>query len=165
MKYEFQATKINNSCYSPCCPCHSSAAELCCMLNVVLCVQWYHYYHSCVCIQTQIGANYDFIVLFYEFRNPTNLGCDFQCIVNAQTHRCCDDRDRTSNCINQQCDIRFRFRLFPFNNSRVNVDPHEYPYHTPVFGVSPIIFSQGPTGLGNVSNPFTITSSDPWMVS
>ena len=115
--------------------------------------------------QVLVNANYDFGILFYVFHNPTNLGCDSECLFNAQTHRCCDDRDRTSNCINQQCDIRFRFRLFPFNNSRVNVDPHEYPYHTPVFGVSPIIFSQGPTGLENASNPFTITSSDPWMVS
>ena len=115
--------------------------------------------------QVLVSANYDLIVLFYEFRNPNNLGCDFQCLHMAQTHRCCDDHNNTNNCINQQCDIWFRFRLFPFGNMTVNVDPDEYPYHTPVFGVSPIIFSQGPTGLRNASNPFTITSSDPWMVS
>ena len=167
IKHGFQAT-INNSHHSACHPCCNSDAELCCTLTVFqFCVLVATLsLSSLMCIQIQIRANYDFSVLFYDFHNPTNLGCDECCRFYNETKRCCDDLDRTSNCSNQDCDTQFRFRLFPYTYSAQHVGPNMHPDYLPLFRVASFMLGvpvqQGLTGLRNSS---TIVNRNPWTVS
>ena len=115
-------------------------------------------------------ANYDFIVRFYEFRNPLGLQCD-EC-TRSGPPACCDDIQRTENCINEdqsvgprRCDTRFRFLLRPFGASVKTAPFREFPYFTPARGGNSDTFNEGPGGFLALSNPFTITNTSEWTVS
>ena len=110
-------------------------------------------------------ADYEFTVRFYEFRNPLGLQCG-ECEIGGPP-ACCDDVNRTENCINEaqadgprRCDTRFRFLLRSFGAS-VETAPATggFPHFTPSNGGNSETFNQAPGGFLGRPNPFTITSS------
>ena len=107
-------------------------------------------------------ANYNFIVRFYEFRNPLGLQCG-EC-QSGGPPACCDDVERTDICANEACDTRFRFFLRPFGASVETAPNGRFPYFTPANGGSSDTFIEGPGGFLVLSNPFTITSPKEWTV-
>ena len=122
-------------------------------------------------IQVTISeANYNFTVRFYEFRNPLGLQCG--ACESGGPPACCDDVQRTENCINEdaavgprRCDTRFRFTLRPFGASVESAPTGGFPHFTPSTGGNSDAFLVGAGGFLARSNPFTINSTREWTVS
>lgn len=122
---------------------------------------------KCIII-TQVYAvtNYEILVLFYEFRNPSNLACaNHYCQGDGGYANCCDDLSTRMNCQNQ-CNTQFRLSLKEFGTT-VNHRSRHGPdvFYTGHFNTSSIVFTRGATSLINVSNPFPINSTAEWTVS
>ena len=96
-------------------------------------------------------AKYEFTVHFYEFQNPLGLQCG-EC-ESGGPPACCDDVNRTENCINEdngplRCDTRFRFTLRPFEASAETAPDTGFPhYNNRNFKPNSITFTEGPNGL------------------
>ena len=109
-------------------------------------------------------ANYDFIVRFYEFRNPLGLQCS-EC-ESGGSPTCCDDTQPNSEvCTNlQPCVTSFVFLLRPFEESAETI---VFSLFTPskFNGGNSEIFNEGPGGFLALPNPFTITNTSEWTVS
>ena len=104
-------------------------------------------------------ASYDFIVRFYEFRNPLE-----DCEVGGQPS-CCDDTQQNSEaCTNSRpCVTEFVFLLRRFGS--IDVDRTVvFPHFTPGNGGNSATFNEGPGGFLSLFNPFTITNRCEWMV-
>ena len=121
-------------------------------------------------IQVSISeADYEFTVHFYEFRNPLGLQCG-EC-GSGGPPACCDDVNRTENCINEadgplRCDTRFRFTLRPFGASVETAPDSHFPhYNDGNFLPNSITFTEGSNGFRNLPNPYTITNATEWTVS
>ena len=111
-------------------------------------------------------ANYEFTIRFYEFRNPLGLQCG-EC-GSGGPPACCDDVNRTENCVNVApltCDTRFRFLLRPFNSSVETAPSGRFPHHTPSNAGNSDVFNEGPGAVVGSPNPFTITNASEWTVS
>ena len=107
-------------------------------------------------------ATYDFIVRFYEFRNPLGLQCS-EC-ESGGPPTCCDDAQPNSEvCTNlQPCVTIFGFLLRPF---RELVETIIFSLFTPSTGGNNARFNEGPGGFLALPNPFTITNTSEWTVS
>ena len=107
-------------------------------------------------------ANYDFIVRFYEFRNPLGLQCR-ACESGGQP-TCCDDAQPNSEvCTNlQPCVTSFVFLLRPFGET---AQTGVFYLLTRSNGGNSETFNEGPGGFLALSNPFTITNTSEWTVS
>ena len=111
-------------------------------------------------------ANYEFTIHFYEFRNPLGIQCG-EC-GNGGQPACCDDVQRTENCVNDgplRCDTRFRFLLRPYGASVETARSGGFLYFTPSNDGNSDTFNVGPGGFLALPNPFTITSAMEWTVS
>ena len=111
-------------------------------------------------------ADYNFTVRFHEFRNPLGLQCG--ACESGGPPACCDDVQRTENCVNvapRSCDTRFKFLLRPFEASVETAPSGGFPHFTPSSGDNSDTFHEGPGGFFGLSNPFTITSTREWTVS
>ena len=114
-------------------------------------------------------ASYEFTVRFYEFRNPLGLQCGT--CQSGGPPACCDDVNRTKNCINEEngplrCDTRFRFMLRSFEASVETAPNTGFPYfNNGNFRPNSINFTEGPNGFKGLSNPYTITKANEWTVS
>ena len=111
-------------------------------------------------------ANFKLNVHFYEFRNPLGLQCGERESGGPPT--CCDDVERTENCINVApltCDPRFRFLLRPFGASVETAPTGGFPHFTRSNGGNSDTFNEGPGGFLALPNPFTITNTTEWTVS
>ena len=111
-------------------------------------------------------ADHQFTIRFYEFRNPLGLQCG-ACESGGQP-ACCDEQGTVSNCRNDRpynCDTRFRFLLRPFGASVGTAPRTGFPHFTPSNGGNSEEFREGPHGLLDLQNPFTINSTAAWTVS
>ena len=115
-------------------------------------------------------GNYEFTIRFYEFRNPLGLQCD-KC-GSGGPPACCDDVDRTENCINEdqsvgprRCDTRFRFLLRPFGASVETAPSTRFPHFTPSNAGNSMTFDEAPGGFLVLPNPFIINETREWTVS
>ena len=111
-------------------------------------------------------ANYEFIVRFYEFRNPLGLQCG-EC-GSGGPPVCCDDVQQNESCnmtVPFTCDTRFRFMLRSFGESVEAAPDKGFPHFTPSHGGNSETFNEGPGGLVGLPNPFTITNTSEWTVS
>ena len=111
------------------------------------------------------AAKFEFIIRFYEFRNPLGLQCD-KC-ESGGLPACCDDVQRNETCINMEpysCDTGFNFLLRPYGASVGTVPNVGFTFTLRNIDNSGT-FTEGPHGLLGYPNPFTYTSSMPWPVS
>ena len=108
-------------------------------------------------------ASYDFIVRFYEFRNPLGLKCEV-CEVGGLPSCCDDAKQNSEDCADSRpCITEFVFLLRRFGS--VNVDRTVvFPHFTPGNGGNSATFNEGPSGFFALSNPFTITNRSEWTV-
>ena len=112
-------------------------------------------------------ADYDFIIGFYEFRNPLGLQCG-EC-GSGGPPACCDDVQRRENCNTTrpfECDTRFRFMLRPFGASLETAPNHnhDFPYIARGKGNNSYTFHEGQQGFLDLDNPFVITMRGQWLV-
>ena len=111
-------------------------------------------------------ANYEFIVRFYEFRNPLGLQCG--ACESGGLPACCDDVQRNESCNMTKpftCDTRFRFLLRMYREPVETAPSEGFPRFTPSHGGNSETFNEGPGGLVGLPNPFTINSAMEWTVS
>ena len=112
-------------------------------------------------------AQYQFTVRFFEFRNPLGLQCG-EC-GNGGPPACCDDVQRLENCNTTRpftCDTRFRFLLRPFGAPVETAPNTGFPIFTPSNSLdNSLTFSEGPSGLLALPNPFIFTRTEEWSVS
>ena len=115
-------------------------------------------------IQVSISeANYEFTVRFYEFHNPLGLQCG-ECEIGGPP-ACCDDVEQTENC-RPNCDTKYKFILRPF---RATIHNGKVPYY--LVNINSLSdgngenFTEAPSGLYGLPNPFTITNTSEWTVS
>ena len=108
-------------------------------------------------------ASYDFIVRFYEFRNPLGLDCEV-CEVGGLPSCCDASQQNSETCTNSlPCATGFVFLLRRFGS--VNVDRTVvFAHSTPGNGGNSATFNEGPGGFLALSNPFTITNGSEWTV-
>lgn len=114
----------------------------------------------------QVHANFQFIVVFYEFHNSLGLQCS-HCSVGGRPS-CCDDIERFENCTNVKpytCDTKFRLMLRPYGSPIKTAPLHGFPYYTPSNAANSYYFPIGPGGFLALPNPFNTTHIGPWTVS
>ena len=107
---------------------------------------------SCLQVSTS-GASYEFIIYFYEFRNPLGLQC--RNCGSGGPPSCCDDVNQTENC-SLRCDTRFRFLLRLFGTP-VETAPNRpgFPYFSNgKYIPNSTNFTEGPNRFV-ISNSFT----------
>ena len=114
----------------------------------------------------QVNANFQFIIVFYEFQNSLGLQCSL-CSAGGRPS-CCDDVERFENCTNIRpytCDTKFRLMLRPYGSPIETAPLHGFPYYTRSNTGNSYHFPIGPHGFLTLPNPFNITDIGPWTVS